>query len=79
MQYRALDINHLLTIRKPLSRSPRLITKPPLSLCPGGRAHEKEVSLMRREVRFERVRQAPKILLKLRQTGNGAGSWITGL
>jgi hypothetical protein len=35
------------------------------SLFPGG-AHEKEVPLMRRAVRFERVRQAPKILLKMR-------------
>src|SRR5262249_60020327 len=35
------------------------------SLFSGG-AHEKEVSLMRRAVRFEWVRQAPKILLKMR-------------
>jgi hypothetical protein len=36
------------------------------SLFPSGGAHEKEVSLMRRAVRFERIRQASKILLKMR-------------
>jgi hypothetical protein len=35
-------------------------------LFPLGGAHEKEMPLMRRAVRFERVRQAPKILLKMR-------------
>jgi hypothetical protein len=57
--------------------------------------HEKEVSLARRvqkgeglkkkclscvrAVRLERDRQAPKMLLKMRETGRWSGPWITGL
>jgi hypothetical protein len=45
--------------------SRHLKMKPPLSLFPGG-PHEEEMSLMRRAFCFERIRQASKILLKMR-------------
>jgi hypothetical protein len=44
-----------------------------------GGSHEEEVSLMWSLVYFKRLRQAPKILLRMRQTWNGAGAWFTGL
>jgi hypothetical protein len=63
-------VNAPLKLKSNFARLPhpsrRLEMKPPPSLFQAEGAHEEEVSFMRRAVRSERVRQASKILLKLR-------------